>query len=108
MSLLQHPAGWWARAQEQIGAIRTMAATAEDREVIDALLADAGERVRAQDRRAEAQARGPAQRRQARCPAKHKVKHCAELYGGFGDCCTRTTSGSGCLSIGCAGRCWHL
>lgn len=56
--------------QEQIGAIRTMAATAEDREVIDALLADAGERVRAQDRRAEAQAGGPAQRRRARCPAE--------------------------------------
>ena len=69
MSLLQRPAGWRTRAQEQIGAIRTMAATAEDREVIDALLADAGERVRAQDSRAEAQACGPAQRRRVRCPS---------------------------------------
>ena len=72
MSLLQHPAGWRVRAQEQIAAIRTMAATAEDREVIDALLADASERVRAQDRRAKAQAGGPALRRRARCPADPK------------------------------------
>ncbi len=46
--------GW--RAQEQIAAIREMAASAEDREVIDKLLDSAAARVRAKEERAAAAA----------------------------------------------------
>ena len=61
--------------QEQIAAIRAMAATAEDRGVIDALLADAGERARAREKRADAHASGPAQRLRVFCPAHPHEEH---------------------------------